>query len=89
MVLGHIECLLQKSSNNISFQLLISKYSVSFVFLSLLCSDITIDITDFDQNVLKNTKDTQIIQGRWTINEVRFLGKNCKQVFTPTGSIDC
>ncbi|XP_055320364.1 uncharacterized protein LOC129577415 [Sitodiplosis mosellana] len=37
-------------------------------------SDITLNITDFDQNVLKNTKDTQFIRGRWTVNEIRFLG---------------
>ncbi|XP_031630094.1 uncharacterized protein LOC116345133 [Contarinia nasturtii] len=37
-------------------------------------SDITLNITDFDQNVLKNTKDTQFIRGHWTVNEIRFLG---------------
>lgn len=38
-------------------------------------SDITLNITDFDENVLKNTKDTQYIRGPWTVNEIRILGK--------------
>lgn len=38
-------------------------------------SSITLNITDFDQNVLKNTSDTQVIRAPWTMNRMEILGK--------------
>lgn len=45
-----------------------------YTFLNSIFSDITLNITDFYQNVLKTTTDTQYIRGPWTFNEIRILG---------------